>query len=554
MQAELEKLEPAVAAFEQNPTEAEYERLSNAIADLLIGTEHDHNTEAYADWLEERIENAFGLMKTWQLFEECQRQPVPKPMACKSLRSTLRDAPRTLRLLRRQQEAAAGSESYQRCQALTAAAAQLTAEAKAGLREKPFTWRAKKVLAECEEFLDDPDEDDVTERFTSAVNDLLVFIERLFATEPAMPQPQAFELPPLARPPPSSQLAAVGLPEVSTGANQETTALAVLLHLLRQYPYPHACYAGKIIYEHRELKAWAIETEPAQECFGARFIFWQLELYGKGPHANMLLYDAKLGQAEVFEPHGGLKASYHLGEQYDKLERKLRKVLAHPELELIRPGQFCPVGPQSYDVTEPGENVWDDAVVAIGGYCAVWSFLYLQQRLENPDVPRESIAAALAEASKRDQSLVKENQITYQSTRIYTYALQLIALRQQALDSIDPSDCVAAFDELMSQLQQWLSTYNQVVTAPSKFDRFARDFAEALLVLRDVPTLLRLWDIFQSTATKVQEQLERGILTDEVQSTQALLQLHTLTRPAFRCLEKSTISQLEAELDSLGPT
>lgn len=114
-----------------------------------------------------------------------------------------------------------------------------------------------------------------------------------------------------------------------------------------------------------------------KEC-EKRFMIIHLTIdWGHESHANTLIYDMKTKVLERFEPIGG--------KEYINLDKavlsffKLHKI---PVSSYYPPYLYCPlIGFQSRDETESKERF--EPV----GYCASWSWLYIELRLSNPDTP-----------------------------------------------------------------------------------------------------------------------------------------------------------------------
>jgi len=234
----------------------------------------------------------------------------------------------------------------------------------------------------------------------------------------------------------------------------------VLLRLLQQYPT--ACYAGSIVFDNQRQQPWTLRL--ADDCVGARWLVIDVLLHTGGDqgHANLLLLDRQTNEAEVFDPHGGMEAYYQLGEQYEELERQLQTRLGLPDLQLIRPSQYCLVGPQEYD--QPAASIHE-----VGGYCAVWTYLYLHQRLANPDLARQDLVGALVDASRRDPALIRN------------YAQSMLAWRRETLLRLQNdvlAACAAARSQFVEELIRWRAAHSASAAGPLEW--FAVRTAEEL--------------------------------------------------------------------------
>lgn len=146
---------------------------------------------------------------------------------------------------------------------------------------------------------------------------------------------------------------------------------------------------------------------------GKRFIPIPL---GLPEHRNMLLVDLEKGIVERFEPHGGQTGTDVIS---DKLVNKMlgRFFKHYTDWQYKRPLDMCPkdfkgfqeiegwlpdkvvgeagnfkfvpVGDVDVDVDDPQQFL--DMSIKTGGFCASWSFLYLDARLTNPSYSTEKI-------------------------------------------------------------------------------------------------------------------------------------------------------------------
>ena len=123
-----------------------------------------------------------------------------------------------------------------------------------------------------------------------------------------------------------------------------------------------------------------------------RFMIGLIELSN---HMNAFVYDIHLQTLEVFEPHGS--GSLSLGhefpqELYKAVYTVMRKYV--PVKKLIRPQDYCPIGPQTLDSNV--SSMFNAMMIRNKplGYCAAWSLYYLDLRLSNPDIPHKTLIDA----------------------------------------------------------------------------------------------------------------------------------------------------------------
>lgn len=114
-------------------------------------------------------------------------------------------------------------------------------------------------------------------------------------------------------------------------------------------------------------------------------------------HQNILLYDSKYNSMERYDPNTWTviipTTSDNIIEKYFKQMIPIKRYYA--------PMQFCPLfkNLQLIEAFASNEEHY------FGGYCVAWSFFYLAQRLENPDIPRDELIIRLVDSLKRNFSI-----------------------------------------------------------------------------------------------------------------------------------------------------
>lgn len=112
----------------------------------------------------------------------------------------------------------------------------------------------------------------------------------------------------------------------------------------------------------------------------ARFIIIPLGIEMKsGSHANYLIYDKNIKEIERFEPHGGTTPiGFNYNSQFlDEILADYFKSIDN-DIQYIKPNQFIPkIGFQLMDSQEENKHRIGDP----GGFCALWSIWYVDQRL-----------------------------------------------------------------------------------------------------------------------------------------------------------------------------
>ena len=125
-----------------------------------------------------------------------------------------------------------------------------------------------------------------------------------------------------------------------------------------------------------------------------RFVVVMLNTYtSEPPHANVLIYDRKNKSLERFDPHGYNKASLP-SYQSKVMDKDINSYFESKTTinEYIGPVDFCPkwkpwkMSGLAYQKIQGLEKYNE-----FKGSCATWVLWYIDLRLMNPDIPRESI-------------------------------------------------------------------------------------------------------------------------------------------------------------------
>jgi ankyrin repeat protein len=158
-----------------------------------------------------------------------------------------------------------------------------------------------------------------------------------------------------------------------------------------------------------------------------RFIIIPLGIEMKtGSHANYLIYDKQIKELERFEPHGG---TMPIGFDYNS--RQLDNVLEQyilsidPDITYIRPEEFIPkIGFQIMDAQEEKTHRIGDP----GGFCALWSIWYVDQRLTYSHYSRDKLIKELF-------SNISQKGISYRNL-IRNYSRNIIRDRDSLLGKV----------------------------------------------------------------------------------------------------------------------
>lgn len=182
----------------------------------------------------------------------------------------------------------------------------------------------------------------------------------------------------------------------------------------------------------------------------ARFIIIPLGIVMDiGAHANYLIYDKKIKEIERFEPHGGTISFNYKSETLDDLLEKYFTSMDN-EIKYIRPDDYISkVGFQTMESHELNVSKIGDP----GGFCALWSIWYVDQRLTYQNHSREVLVQELFNA-------IQSKNVGYRNL-IRNYSRNIIKIRDDILESVglNINDWVndrysnATLDKLMLELK-----------------------------------------------------------------------------------------------------
>ncbi|ARF09818.1 ankyrin repeat protein [Indivirus ILV1] len=157
-----------------------------------------------------------------------------------------------------------------------------------------------------------------------------------------------------------------------------------------------------------------------------RFIIIPLGIELKnGSHANYLIYDRKINEIERFEPYGsepprGFNYDMDLldnilGFKFSEIDSKIKYISPNKYLQKI---SF-----QYYDIYEQKTGKIGDP----GGFCALWSIWYADNRLKYQEIDRKSLVKKLIKE-------IKTKNISFRNL-IRNYSINITEIRDKVLSS-----------------------------------------------------------------------------------------------------------------------
>jgi hypothetical protein len=133
-----------------------------------------------------------------------------------------------------------------------------------------------------------------------------------------------------------------------------------------------------------------------------KFVIMQLTLIGKNwAHANFIIIKKQLGMkpiAQHFEPHGKMMKDTR---GYSKMEYDLAQYFRRFGILYANPSMMCPYGLQKIECGYKDRRC-KDVRNDPGGYCAAWTFFFLQTALQFPDLWTSDITQLVAEVLNKD--------------------------------------------------------------------------------------------------------------------------------------------------------
>lgn len=196
----------------------------------------------------------------------------------------------------------------------------------------------------------------------------------------------------------------------------------------------------------REDKEWNDTVEKIEECLknGKTLIgiyFLLSDPSKRGAHANALIYDTVRHVVEIFEPNGENPYGEDFG---DKMYAYIRQRFARfdPRAKVLEPEAWCPVlvryqggEPYSRDIFAPHESykrtkgVWEP-----GGYCVAWSLFFVFNRLQNPQLTSQEVAASI-------ERMYRTNKQKRQALDQFLKAIQEFEEKKISAGLIKEKDC-----------------------------------------------------------------------------------------------------------------
>jgi len=136
---------------------------------------------------------------------------------------------------------------------------------------------------------------------------------------------------------------------------------------------------------------------------------------GNLPHLSVLVIDKNNKTIQRFDPHGIFEES--LIKNMEVMDEKIREYFIVPGIidSYISPRDYCIIGPQQ------SQELENEALKYGKGYCTMWTFWYLEKRLEYPELSLEELEKKI----ERQFQYWKKKGVS-KSKIIYNYAIHHI--------------------------------------------------------------------------------------------------------------------------------
>ena len=182
-----------------------------------------------------------------------------------------------------------------------------------------------------------------------------------------------------------------------------------------------------------EYKLYMIDnfSELFNDCIKskARFIIIPIGIEMKtGSHANYLIYDKHIKEIERFEPHGGTTTLIGFNYNSHLLDNILEDYFKSidKDIQYFKPNDYIPkIGFQLMDSQEETHKRIGDP----GGFCALWSIWYVDQRLTYYTFSRNTLITELFDN-------IKVQGISYRNM-IRNYSKNIIKQRDDLLKTVN---------------------------------------------------------------------------------------------------------------------
>ena len=168
--------------------------------------------------------------------------------------------------------------------------------------------------------------------------------------------------------------------------------------------------------------------EQIQNCKrnNKRFLIGLIYLYNitkRSAHENSYIYDIEKQELEIFEPNGGvapdIKNVFKTSHLYAAFLNYFKENDI-PITKFYKPIDYCIRGPQAYDYYSTKKIINPP-----GGYCAAWSIYYLDARLSNPNIPRDTLIRFMENGFKDDSAVFINSYTHYVFTNFLTNVLDI---------------------------------------------------------------------------------------------------------------------------------
>ena len=173
-------------------------------------------------------------------------------------------------------------------------------------------------------------------------------------------------------------------------------------------------------------------------------------------HANIIIIDNNLQTIERFDPYGVMDYN-DIDKLDDLLDNKLNKIISKEKkvkYKYLQPKDFLRIN--SFQSLSLHDDIENQNIGDIGGFCLAWCFWYLENRLNNPDVKQKELV------SKLEKKLINDKSKIIEYIRSYANKLNLEKVKLLKEFKISPKEYYKVFPGIKEILNLYQLIYNKI--------------------------------------------------------------------------------------------
>jgi len=173
-------------------------------------------------------------------------------------------------------------------------------------------------------------------------------------------------------------------------------------------------------------------------------------------HANIIIIDNNLQTIERFDPYGVMDYN-DLDKLDDLLENKLNKIISKEKkikYKYLQPKDFLRIN--SFQSLSLHDDINNQNIGDVAGFCLAWCFWYLENRLNNPDVKQKVLV------SKLEKKLINDKSKIIDYIRSYANKLNLEKVKLLKEFKISPKEYYKVFPGIKEIINLYQLIYNKI--------------------------------------------------------------------------------------------